>query len=178
MLNREYGEKISRIAFYLVFKFFVPSIWKFKGNAKRAWFLWTPGLGVEFYGELGRSKGNERNGQISVNAESGISKASRGGNINVDTSISDRVLFFLEFVLFFITEGELVGVRWNVPSRPREELLQCKERTKRNWKERWGDCRLKLAFFVTRLSSCLIDSSWPFFVSTPNIFPFTFHWRN
>lgn len=26
VLNREYGEKISRIAFYLVFKFFTPSI--------------------------------------------------------------------------------------------------------------------------------------------------------
>lgn len=45
-------------------------------------------------------KGNERNGQISVNVESGISKASRGGNINVDTFIPDHVVFFLEFVVF------------------------------------------------------------------------------
>lgn len=92
---------------------------------------------MEFYGELGRSKGNERNGQISVNVESGISKASRGGNINVDTFISDHVVFFLEFVVFSSErerERELVGgrsMKRAVASSRRTSLMQRKNEAKR-----------------------------------------------
>lgn len=120
---------------------------KIRRKVKWAWFLWT----VEFYGE-----GDERNGQISVKSRN---LENLRGNINVDTFISDHVVFFLEFFHRRKREREKGGGRWNVSPRPQEELVQCKERTKQK-EGNWSDCRLKLAFFVTRY---LIDSSWLLF---------------
>lgn len=61
---------------------------------KRAWFLferWS-----QFEGGVLWREGDERNGQISVKSRN-LENLRGGGNINVDTFISDHVAFFLEF---------------------------------------------------------------------------------